>query len=312
MAGEQSAGALTAAANGRAERPVRILQLTDTHLSRSHPFFVRNWEAALADARGADADLVLVTGDLSVDGAGSDDDLVFAASEMKRLGALVLPGNHDIGECQRDHDQPVDAGRLARWRDIIGDDRFVADLPHWRLVGLNSQIMGSGLEEEREQRAFTEAVFAEADGRHLALFLHKPLFMEGPEEEDMPVHAIPGEARRWLLGAIARHGIRLVSCGHVHQYSVQRRDGALYAWAPATSFVTGQLYGDGQPLLGSIEWHLGADGKVSHALRRPHATAHLELETIRGEHANLRSMPPQAIADTMARIEAAGTQAARS
>jgi hypothetical protein len=44
--------------------------------------------------------------------------------------------------------QPVNAERLGGWRRLFGPDRWVEDVAegarHWRLVGLDVVLMGSG------------------------------------------------------------------------------------------------------------------------------------------------------------------------
>jgi hypothetical protein len=45
-------------------------------------------------------------------------------------------------------------------------------------------LMGSGEPEEDEQALWLEQVMAEAGQRRIAWFLHRPLFLEDPEEGD--------------------------------------------------------------------------------------------------------------------------------
>ncbi len=48
---------------------MRIVQITDTHLSPIKPHFNRNWEPLVAWIDQQKPDLVIHTGDLTVDGA---------------------------------------------------------------------------------------------------------------------------------------------------------------------------------------------------------------------------------------------------
>ncbi|KAB2912011.1 MAG: metallophosphoesterase [Hyphomicrobiaceae bacterium] len=78
----------------------RIAQISDTHLGREKPYFVANFLKVGDHCAKTRPDLVLNSGDISLDGAACAEDL----AEAKRLhGALGLPvrfipGNHDLGD----------------------------------------------------------------------------------------------------------------------------------------------------------------------------------------------------------------------
>ncbi|GGC73199.1 metallophosphoesterase family protein [Chelatococcus reniformis] len=281
------------------EGSLTVIQLTDLHLSPSRPFFLANWRAAARDAQRAEADLIVISGDLTINGADWEADLTHAMAELRPLEPLCVPGNHDIGECRPDHDQAIDAVRLERYRRLVGPDYWYRDQGAWRIVGLNTQLMASGLPDETAQRAWAEAVIP-ADGRFIAVFLHKPLYVETVDGDDEPDHAVPGEARRWLAGLLAHPAVRLVSCGHVHQYRVRTLAAAKHVWAPATSFLTHHDYG-GEHVPGLLTWRLGADGQAEHELSVPEGLRRLQLEDIRGDFPNLRSLTPAAVAAAMNR-----------
>src|SRR5512139_2788051 len=98
----------------------RIVQISDTHLSDAKPFFVDSFVRVGEALRAARPDLVLNSGDISLDGASSDDDLASARALHDRLDLPLrfLPGNHDLGESQDSpsHGQAtIDAPRRARY-----------------------------------------------------------------------------------------------------------------------------------------------------------------------------------------------------
>lgn len=67
-----------------------ILQISDTHLSRRHRHFADN-AAILADwVRAQKPDLIINSGDASMDGAMDHDDLRYTADWHASLGAPVL------------------------------------------------------------------------------------------------------------------------------------------------------------------------------------------------------------------------------
>ena len=76
----------------------RIVVLSDIHLSPTHGFFWDNWCVAREFANAANADAVIVNGDLAINGPDSDAEMTFAAAALGKLHAGVvkaLPGNHD-------------------------------------------------------------------------------------------------------------------------------------------------------------------------------------------------------------------------
>ncbi|RCW77680.1 calcineurin-like phosphoesterase family protein [Phyllobacterium bourgognense] len=102
---------------------MRIIQITDTHLSPSKTHFNINWQPLADWINWENPDLVVHTGDLTLDGAGTDDDLAFSIGLLNELSVPVLsvPGTHDIGHMQNgaqtvNQRRLVDAGACFRRR----------------------------------------------------------------------------------------------------------------------------------------------------------------------------------------------------
>ena len=78
----------------------RVVQISDTHLSPKKTHFAGNWKPLLAWVAAQRPDLVVHTGDVTVDGADVEEDLRHCAELLRSLPAPVLavPGNHDVGE----------------------------------------------------------------------------------------------------------------------------------------------------------------------------------------------------------------------
>jgi 3',5'-cyclic AMP phosphodiesterase CpdA len=157
----------------------RIIQLSDTHISPAKAHFAANWTPLAEWIAAQKPDLVIHTGDVTVDGADSDIDLRHCAGLLGALGVpfRAVPGNHDVGDSNHRH-QPVNPERVARWNRYFGTDRWFLDVEEWRLVGLDAMLVGSGLPEEAAQLAWLDGVMAQAEGRRLAWFLHRPLFID--------------------------------------------------------------------------------------------------------------------------------------
>ncbi|MGG5821855.1 metallophosphoesterase family protein [Falsiroseomonas sp. HW251] len=226
-----------------------ILQISDAHLSPRNTLFRGNVERVRQAVADAAPDLVVATGDLSLDGADRDPDLALAA-EMHRAfpGRLMaLPGNHDIGSDPRlMAKQPVDDERLARWRRHLGPGREVLDLPGWRIIGLNTEVMATGHAEEAVQAAFIRDSLSSLGERRIALFLHRPPYLERPDEPYGP-WVIGPEGRGAMAPVLDHPALRLVASGHLHLHHEITRGAARHVWAPALSFYCPEKDQEGIP-----------------------------------------------------------------
>ncbi|MGD1879522.1 MAG: metallophosphoesterase family protein [Kiloniellaceae bacterium] len=225
----------------------RIVQVSDIHLSRKRAYFLDNWDVFVEQMRADPPDRIYVTGDLCVNGPNEPDDIVFAREQLDRLPVpwKALPGTHDSGELPPDTrlGKPLTAERREFWLEHFGPDYWFEDVGDWCFVGLNAQLIGSGLDEERAQWLFLESVAeGRADprrsGRALGLFLHKPLYLRRPDETDQQLSALPPEGRARLLAFCAQHKVRFVASGHLHCYRSMRHGGLRLIWAPGTSFIS--------------------------------------------------------------------------
>ncbi|MBL6456356.1 metallophosphoesterase [Belnapia sp. T6] len=217
---------------------LRILQVSDAHLSPRNGLFRANLARLRAWAEAARPDLVIASGDLSLDGADRSEDLSGAVALLRAFPVplLAIPGNHDVGSHPRTMPkQPVDAARVARFRSLVGPDWWMRDLPGWRIIGLDTEIMGTGLAEEAAQAAFIAE--AAATSSRIALFLHKPVFVTAPEDPKFDYWSVPPQARPALAPLLGHAGLRLVASGHLHLHHGFTRGAVRYAWAPAASFL---------------------------------------------------------------------------
>ena len=216
-----------------------LAQVSDTHLGAGSRLFRANFDRVAAALDGLRPDVIVHTGDASLDGADQEADLAFAASAHARLPGPVLcvPGNHDVGDHPgRAPRQPVDNARLDRFRRHLGRDRWVEDRDGWRLLGLNSQVMGAHPEADA-QAAMIAGVLDTLEGRRLAVFIHKPFFAADPAEAAFGYWSVPPFARGPLGAVMAHPALRLVASGHLHLYREVMRGAARYAWAPSVAFV---------------------------------------------------------------------------
>jgi 3',5'-cyclic AMP phosphodiesterase CpdA len=274
----------------------RIVVLSDIHLSPTHGFFWQNWCVACDFANMLDPDAVIVNGDLCINGPDSDAEMAFAASALRdlRKSVFALPGNHDVGDEPpgQDAEQIVNAERLARWRRFLGPDRWSFGAGAWQLIGANAQLFGSGLPQEAEQRDWLNEQISAAGSKPVALFLHKPLFLDSPDENALSPLCTPPAARKPLLELIKGSGIGLVVSGHLHQYREMAIDGIHYVWLPAIAFAAPISVGGHRNCgLAILDFSTEAgDIRIEYP---PGLISH-DLDAIKhhGRYAFLRDMPP--------------------
>jgi 3',5'-cyclic AMP phosphodiesterase CpdA len=274
----------------------RVVVLSDIHLSPTHGFFWGNWCAACDLANRTKADAVIVNGDLAINGPDSDAEIAFAASALNRLQGRVmpLPGNHDVGDEPpgQDPNQIVNSFRLARWDSSFAADRWTLDMEGWSLIGVNAQLFGSGLAREHAQDNWLDEQLRAAAGRQIALFLHKPLFLEDPNDDVASPRCIVPSARARLLQKLRQSDVRLIISGHLHQHRDRMLEGMRHLWVPAVAFAASQPFG-GDARCGITFLDFSSNG-VGIEVERPRGLVSHDLAAIKGygRYQFLRDMPP--------------------
>lgn len=220
----------------------RVLVVSDSHLSARTPDAEANWTAVVEHVADTRPDLVLHLGDLALEGTHGDGDLQYARAQLDRLPVpwLAVPGNHDIGDNPTPvtpDDAVVDAVGVKRWIELIGSDRWSAEIGAWKLVAVNAQLFGSGLPAEADQWSWLQAELQHQSAEQPVAFIaHKPLIAKDDDElAAAPRYRfVPDEARRRLAGLLSQIRVGLVLSGHVHQYRRLDLDGVSHVWAPTT------------------------------------------------------------------------------
>jgi 3',5'-cyclic AMP phosphodiesterase CpdA len=234
---------------------MRVILVSDTHLSPAVPQARANWDAVLryVDANAPDA--VIHLGDLSLDGARDPGDLRYGRRQLDRLPVpwYAVPGNHDVGDNPwpgAPADSPVRDSRCQQWLDIIGADRWALTASGWMLLAINAQLFGSGLEAEARQWAWLgDQLSGHRDGRPTALITHKPVTASDGELAGSPAYRfLARPARDRLRGLLGGTPLALVLSGHVHQYRLLYLGGTDHLWVPTTWAV---LPDQVQPVLGT-------------------------------------------------------------
>lgn len=224
----------------------RLTQITDTHLTRRLQKLTDNFHRIGAHIDATRPDLVVNSGDLSFDAPSCPDDLEFARELHDALPVPCrhLPGNHDIGDnptaMGAAPKQPATEEERQKYLAVIGEDRWRFDAAGWCFIGLNSLIMNTGLDSEAEQFDWLATQLSRAAGRPVALFLHKPLYLDAPNDPETAATAIryvPQPRRQHLIEMFSTVDLRLVASGHVHQRRDYTWGGTRHVWAPSSGFI---------------------------------------------------------------------------
>lgn len=257
---------------------MKVIQITDTHFSPSKTHFNNNWTPLLAWLEEQAPDLIVHTGDLTIDGADQLDDITFSLALMRQATApmLIVPGNHDVGHLPGSQ-QVVDRTRLDRWNHHVGSDRFVQDIDGWRLIGINALVLGAGNELEEEQLDWLARMMADAGDRRIALFTHKPIFVDDPHEGDTGYWSIRPAPRARLYEMMERHDVGLVGSGHLHWAWKGAFNETSFVWAPAASFIIDKMEREmpGERLVGAVVHTFDGADVTSEIVTVPGMTAHV-------------------------------------
>ncbi|HKK02741.1 MAG TPA: metallophosphoesterase [Gammaproteobacteria bacterium] len=212
------------------ERPLRLLQLTDSHLRAAADGEVKGWrtldslaatmEAALAGEAAPDA--ILATGDLSQDGSAESYRHLRGLLEQPGVPVYCLPGNHDH--------PPTMAAELSDPPFIYCGDHA---LGRWRLVMLSTWDgdRGGGRLPDEELRRL-ETVLENSREPHVLVVLH-----HHPVPVDSWLDKVGlDNAADFLRVTDGCARVRGVLWGHIHQRYERQRRGVHMLGTPSTCF----------------------------------------------------------------------------
>ena len=270
----------------------RLTQISDTHLARRLPSLTQNFHRLSEYIDATRPDLVVNSGDLAFDGPTNRDDLEFAGTLHASLpvACRYLPGNHDIGDNPTAvgpaPSQPASEADRQTFLSVFGDDRWRFEAAGWCFIGLNSLVMNTGLASEAEQFDWLASELSSTHGKPAALFLHKPLYLDAPDDPELPatsIRYVPMPARSRLIEMLRAVDLRLVGSGHVHQ----RRDFTFghvkHVWAPSAGFIISDARQEviGTKEVGLVEYRFQPDSFEVRHIRAP-GQADVDMDSLIG------------------------------
>ena len=228
---------------------LRLVLVSDLHLGAGKEHHHDNWLKVVQWVAREKPDVVVANGDLIMGDPDDETDYAFARDEIAKLPVpcRYLPGNHDVGDnvLTGDQKERVNDERRARFVRFFGEERWSFDAAGWGFVGVNAQLFGScGQRAEEDQWQWLAESLASHQGKPVALFTHKPLFLDHPTEANHPdpkvsQSCLDSASRKRLLDLCQKHGVRLIVSGHKHQTRSFSLDGTYYLWAPSTACING-------------------------------------------------------------------------
>ena len=270
----------------------RLTQISDTHLARSRPTLTENFHRVGDHIDATRPDLVINSGDIAFDGPVHPGDLEFAKTLHDALSVpcRFIPGNHDIGDNPTrvgpPPAQPVTEQSRKAFRSNFGEDRWQFEAAGWCFIGLNSLIMHTGLPCEAEQFDWLASQLSSLNGKPLALFLHKPLYLNAPNDPELAatsIRYIPQPARSRLIEMLGAVDLRLVASGHVHQRRDFMRGTVRHIWAPSAGFIIPDRRQEviGIKEVGLVEYRFQPDAFEVHHVRAQ-GQSDIDMESLLG------------------------------
>lgn len=253
-----------------------LVQISDLHLKSDNPDRESRANDVIQIALDQKPDVIVLSGDLTEDGFDSPEDLDWAKAYIHSLtdqafAFFILPGNHDIGNKTGQGPNAISANRLMHWTNTFGSDHFVHDLGNWRLIGLNSLLIGSGLPEEHLQLSWFDQMLDQAVllKQHVAVFMHEPPYLLEPgqtTDDRSDYWPIAAHMQPLYMERLTRHEVKLVATGHVHAYRAKLLDGVSHVWCPSPAFIIHDQHFDPTGEVAGLIVHTLSPTTTSHRL----------------------------------------------
>lgn len=261
------------AADSTDEKPVRVVQITDSHLygdSEAELLKMNTQDSfervlSLVTDRETGMDLILATGDITQDAAPEAYERF--ARHMRPFGAPFywIPGNHDHRRVMAEMTERGGVYHEAARKRIVSGP--------WQILMLDSSVPGAVHGYlERDELAFLERSLDEADTddriRHTLVCLH-----HNPHPGTASwMKGIGLQNASELLDCLAgRESVRAVLHGHIHQTLDYEEDGIRFLCSPSTCIqfkpgVTDFTLDERAPAYRWLELH--PDGRIETDVER--------------------------------------------
>ncbi len=204
----------------------RIVQMSDTHISKFGQFMEKRFDHAAKIINGLDPapDVVVHTGDLTDNGVLADYE--FAIKKLKTIKPkmIIAPGNHD----ERNFGQSL-------FREMVGPLEFESEKEDLKFFILNSPEpdRDEGRLGRRRQSYLEEKLGGLSEDSVKIMIFHHHLIPVPYAGREMNVLEDAGD----ILDMVLRYNVDLVLMGHRHVRRVLRINNTLLVNATTTSSI---------------------------------------------------------------------------
>jgi len=202
----------------------------------------RHLESVLAEiTAGPRPAAVLFGGDNANQPVSRPDYRRYAHGFMKRFPApcYAIPGNHDVGSTVGwHHHDPDELAAACRAFREDWDDWWLLETAGFRIMGVNTQIFGSGLADEAEQSAWLSKRLSEPGDKLRVVFAHTPPYLKTPEDDfadGSEQMCLKPQARRPFLDVLNESPPDLLITTHAHRYWICNQQRWDWLGIPATA-----------------------------------------------------------------------------
>jgi len=251
----------------------------DIHLGsprsyRYDPARNENWATARSQIQALEPELLLLAGDLTMDGCLHPFELDAVKRDLEELPfpTYVVPGNHDVGNKYTpvqgawgydDLEWNVNSAWVQQFASVFGPSPWTFVHKNVRFTGFYAAVTGSGLPEEEELWAFLERLSSLPSPTHHVVMIHYPIYFERVDEptydpkcreEFVPWFFNINREPRWrMLDKLEEARVNWLICGHLHvRRSVEVVAGMNFLRLPAAGGRPqyGDRWPDGDSTLG--------------------------------------------------------------
>ena len=181
----------------------------------------------------------------------------------------IIPGNHEIGnKYSTNSESSINPVYLDQYESVYGDSEWSFTFRNIRFSGMNSFLLGSGLQRETKLRAWLQEQTTLPRARRHFWIMHPALFIDHVEEPNFDqkddrnawYFGHDRQERSYLLDIFQRTGTTDVISGHIHCRREIHVDGITYHFAPATAFPQwGDRWPDGDDSVGFLRFVVQQD-----------------------------------------------------
>lgn len=167
-------------------------------------------------------------------------------SDFGSTPVKFIPGNHDVGSTVgwHHHDPAGMKQSVHEFRRSFGPDYWVHESAGFKIIGINSQVLGSSLAEAEEQAAWLSAVLKNPSEKPRAVFLHTPPYLKGWDDDfsdGSEQMCLKPKARHQLKQILLKNPPELLISAHVHRYWLRKEPLWWWLGIPATALPLSEM-----------------------------------------------------------------------